>query len=667
MGRRKSQKSMKRSSRSRTRSSAQGDFFRFLFKWGLVAGLWLIIGVGLLTAWYARDLPDITEAMVFERRPTITVKAADGSVLQRYGDIKGESLRVEDLPPYLTYAILAVEDRRFYEHFGLDPWGVLRAFIVNVTRGSVVQGGSTITQQLAKNLFLSKDRTLKRKIQEALLAIWLERTLTKDEILSAYLNRVYLGSGAYGIDAAARVYYNKPATALTLRESATLAGLLKAPSRYSPAANPDLAAQRTQVVLNSMVDAGFIDKEQIDSLSKIPPSPRRKPSSGDTVRYFTDYIVSQLDDLIGTPDRDVVIETTLDVDVQNAAEAALTKGLLANADKNVSQGAVVVLRLDGAVTAMVGGRDYGMSEFNRATHALRSPGSSFKPVVYLTALEMGWRPSDLIVDEPMTEGKYRPQNYKGEYMGEVTLLEALTFSLNTVAVKLIQAVGPEAVIGTARRLGITANLEPNLSLALGSNGVPIIEMATAYAALGRGGYAVQPFSILRISDEEGSVYYEHTGEAFMRQVVSAQNINQITMMMRSVVDNGTGQGARFGVPVAGKTGTSQEFRDAWFIGFTDRYAAAVWVGNDDNSSMKRITGGSIPASVWRETMQVAQSKGGPSQRRSGFFQASTDFGFDNMISRLLGGDSFESPLEKVEAAPQPSSTPLGRHQWQFND
>lgn len=668
----------KSSSRGRASRSVTPEFREFagqIVKWGLVVGLWLSIMIGCLFAWYASELPDITEAMVFERRPTIIVKSNDGQIIDRYGDIKGASVTVEELPPHVVYAVLATEDRRFYSHWGIDPIGIMRAMGVNIIRGGYVQGGSTITQQLAKNLFLSRDRTLKRKIQEAMLAVWLEQKLTKDEILSAYLNRVYMGSGAYGIDAAAKVYFNKSVKELSVREAATLAGLLKAPSRYSPSANPDLAAERTQIVLESMVDAGFIEKKDFEKINAMPPSPRRKPSSGETIRYFTDYIVAQVEDLVGPMDKDIIVETTLDADIQKEAEEAITKGLLRwGTERNIGQGAAVVMRLDGAVVAMVGGRDYMSSEFNRATNSLRSPGSSFKPFVYLTALEQGIDMNDTIIDEPITEGKYRPQNYGNEYYGEVTIIEALTRSLNTVAVNLMKIVGPDSVISMARRLGITAELEPNLSLALGSNGVPVIQMATAYAALGRGGLAVEPFSIIKISDVDGNVYYERPKQHTARQVVARKHVYDLSTMMQSVVENGTGQAARLPYLAAGKTGTSQDFRDAWFIGFTNRYAAAVWFGNDDNSPMKRVTGGLVPAPAWREIMLKAMEKQGPDYGTVTSVQS--DFSFHDLMGRLLGGGDDTIVWEGAQpaaggndkAVPEgPGYTPLGRHQWDLNE
>ena len=662
-------KAAKKKKKSKDKS-AMGSFIGGSLKWLFVAGLWVALIGGLTLAWFARELPDITEQMIFERRPTITIKANDGTIIDRYGDIKGETVSVKDLPPHVSQAILAVEDRRFYYHFGIDPLGILRAFGVNVANLGFVQGGSTITQQLAKNLFLSRERTLKRKVQEAMLAIWLETKLTKDEILSAYMNRVYLGSGAYGVDAAARVYFNKPAKELTVRESATIAGLLKAPSRYSPSSNPSLSAQRTRVVLKAMEEAGFIDTAEYKKLDAMPPSPPRKPSSGDTIRYFTDYIVGQVEGVMGLPEEDIVVETTLDKDIQSAAEAAVTKAVLTYGDTyKIEQGAALVMGLDGSIIAMVGGRDYDLSEYNRVTNALRSPGSSFKPIVYLSALEHGWNPQSTIVDEPITEGKYRPQNYGGEYYGEVTLTQALTRSLNTVAFNLIKSVGPTEVIGLARRLGITADLEPNLSLALGSNGVPMMEMVTAYATLGRGGVAVEPFAIVSIKDSKGTILYEQSKERTARQVVARGYVYQITGMMQSVVQYGTGMAAQGPYMAAGKTGTSQDFRDAWFIGFTNSYAAAVWVGNDDNSPMKRVTGGMVPAPVWREIMTAASAK----QPKSYYniMSVSEDFSFQDLLGRLIG-TAPENPMEGGQQEmlrPKVDNAPIDNEKYkgQYND
>lgn len=623
--------------KKKAESGLLARLIKFGFKWGLVMGLWLFIVIGGLMLWYAAELPNITKSMVFERRPTVIIKASNGEIVDRYGDIKGEIVNVEDLPDHVKNAVLATEDRRFYSHFGMDPLGVARAFFVNITRGGFVQGGSTLTQQLAKNLFLTRERTLKRKIQELMLSFQLERELTKDEIFSAYLNRVYLGAGAYGIDAAARVYFNKSAKELNIREAATIAGLLKAPSRYSPSSNPELSAQRTKTVLNAMVDAGYITPEDVKKMAGMPPAPRRKPSSGQSIRYYTDYIVAQLDDLIGTVEQDITVETTLDVDVQAKLEEAITKNLLQyGKDYNVEQAAGMFMRLDGAVIALMGGKDYGASEFNRVTESLRPPGSSFKPIIYLTALEKGWTLNSLIIDEPIDYGSYKPRNFGNEYYGEVTLYQALTLSLNTVAVQLMKDVGPPAAIDMARRLGITADLEPNLSTALGSNGVPMTQMVTAYATIGRDGTAVDPYAIKRVLDKNGSVLFERTPPSQTRQVVARTDVAQLKTMLQSVIQNGTARAAILPYPAGGKTGTSQDFRDAWFIGFTDKYVGAIWFGNDDNSETKRLTGGSAPARTWRDVMMVAQSKGG--QSYGGFYNFDAEFGFDTLMNQILGDD-----------------------------
>lgn len=608
---------------------------------GVIAGIWGFIFLLLLTAWYAKDLPRLIDSPQFERHASIVIYGADGSQIGRYGEMKGLSVKVSELPPHLIYAVLATEDRRFYQHHGVDPVGIARAMAANLLHRRVLQGGSTITQQLAKNLFLSRERTLKRKIQEAMLAIWLERSLTKDEILSAYLNRVYLGSGAYGVDAAARIYFDKSAREVNLRESAILAGLLKAPSRYAPDSNPGLAAQRAKVVLSAMADAGYITKKEADAATLKTPHPERKPGDGDGVHYYTDWISAELDKMVGTGDKDLVVRTTLDPDIQKRAEAILAAALQESGEKlNVTQGALIVLDYDGAIRAMVGGRNYNASQFNRVTQSLRPPGSSFKPVVYLTALEQGWHPDDMINDAPLRIGRYRPQNYKNEYLGEVPLHTALTLSLNTAAVRLLQSTGVPAAIDTARRLGIHAALPHDLSLALGSGGVPMIEMAAAYATIGNGGAQVQPYGVTEITESSGRLLYRRSNVIVSgKRVFNPQAIGNLTHMMQEVVDEGTGRRAALPYRAAGKTGTSQDSRDAWFIGFTDQFVAAVWVGNDDNSPMKGVTGGSLPAGIWRDVMMAAHEKGGAFAPR---FPSSPD-----TMANDSAGDSFGGLIGRI--------------------
>ncbi|MGB1076874.1 MAG: transglycosylase domain-containing protein, partial [Bdellovibrionales bacterium] len=561
-------------------SAKKPSLLKRLFKFCFVLGLWATIALGLTLAWFAKDLPDITRKATFERRTAITVLANDGSVIARYGDHKGANLTIDDIPIDLVHALLAIEDRRFYYHFGLDPIGLARAMLVNVQKQRYVQGGSTITQQLAKNLFLTQERTLSRKIKEAMLAVWLEYKLTKDEIIAAYLNRVYLGSGAYGIDAASRVYFNKPATDLNLRESAIIAGLLKAPSKYSPRSNPDAAQARADVVINAMKDAGYLDGDKIKTTKFV--TPRKKPIGNNTNRYYSDWVIEQIDNIIGTPQQDLIIETTMDPQVQSAVAKTISETVQSKGERSgFTQGASIVMRPDGSVLAIVGGTNYARSQFNRATTALRPPGSSFKPIVYLTALNHGWAPDSLIMDEPITQGRYRPRNFGGKYHGEITLFEALTWSINTVAVNLAKDIGINEVISTARLMGIKADLEPDLSLSLGSSGVPMIEMVSAYATIATNGLSVEPYGIKKIKDTDDNVLYEYSPRGKHTQVLSGYTISQLQEMMNSVVVNGTGQAANPGFFAAGKTGTSQDYRDAWFTGFTNQYIASVWYGNDD--------------------------------------------------------------------------------------
>jgi penicillin-binding protein 1A len=626
---------------ARSRRSAQHDSPSFLWrmvKWAFVLGLWACLLMVGVMAWYARELPNIIENPKFKKEVSITVLANDGSVIGRYGDLKGNTLSIDDIPDHTINAVLATEDRRFYHHFGIDPIGLTRAIVVNLRSSKRTQGGSTITQQLAKNLFLTQDKTYKRKIQEALLALWLEKELTKDEILMAYLNRVYMGAGTYGIEAATRVFYNKPVKDLTLYESAVLAGLLKAPSRYSPLSNRKASHERGAVVIGAMLDAGVITEKQAkDALSRKPVKAEEDgDSTGPSSRYFADWIVDTLDNVIGTPKQDLIVETTLDPEVQEGAAAVLKDTVQKNIEKlRVSQGASIILRPDGSIVGMVGGIDYKKSQYNRTTQGMRQPGSSFKPIVYLAALEKGFTPYDLVVDEPITEGRYRPQNFGNKYYGELTLLEALTYSLNTVSVRLAKAVGIENVISVARRMGITADLEPSLALSLGSSEVSMLEMAQAYATIASGGHAIKAFGIKKIETKEGKTLYEYKQEAAPK-VFRSSDIDGLVTMMASVVQNGTGGGAA-GVALAGKTGTTQDHRDAWFDGFSNDYVAVVWFGNDDNKPMKGVTGGGLAAGTWKRIISAAKSDPTPSKYK---VMKSYDFAdeFGDLIGRIMSDD-----------------------------
>jgi len=582
-----------------------GGMGRLLLRWGAVASIWGFMAALFVLAWFAHDLPDISRAVQAERRPAVTLVDAAGTPFHRFGDLRGATVDVHSLPRHLIDAVVATEDRRFWSHFGLDPVGILRAAVANWQAGRVVQGGSTLTQQLAKNLFLTPDQTMKRKIQEALLALWLERTYTKDQILSAYLNRVYLGAGTYGVDAAARTYFNKPATQLSLRESAIIAGLLKAPSRYTPTANPDRAEARMMVVLNAMVEEGYITEEDVAAASDDIPVPGRKPGSTGDGRYYAAWVADQVGAFVGPDHGDLIVYTTFDPAIQRAAERHIAQLLRdKGAEAAVQQGAAVVMRPDGAVVALVGGRDYDGSQFNRAAQALRQPGSAFKPFVFLAALEAGYGPDSRVLDAPYRKGKWAPGNYDGRFRGEVTLREALAQSLNTATIRLMEATGVDQVRGMARRLGITADMRRDLSLALGTSEVTLLELTGAYATFANGGRAVIPFGIQEVRDSNGRLLYRRQGSG-AGLAVSAQDVAAMNQLLLGPITVGTGKAARLDRMAAGKTGTTQDYKDAWFIGFTADYVAGVWLGNDSGAPMKKVTGGSLPALLWRDIMTEA--------------------------------------------------------------
>ncbi len=446
-------------------------------KLGLLLLLWTAIVGSVVLGYFALTLPDTGELTRAERRPSVTILASDGSLLTTYGDLFGQPLTLKEMSPYLPKAVVATEDRRFYSHFGVDPIGLVRAAFANIAAGRIVQGGSTITQQLAKNLFLTPERSLSRKIQETLLALWLEHRFSKNQILEIYLNRVYLGAGTYGVDAAAHRYFHKSARQTTLYESAAIAGLLKAPTRFNPARDPDKSTARTAQVLAKMVDAGFVTSSQAMAALSGGSSLAAVAVTRPGARYFGDWVAEQLGDFADTGNRDLTVVTTLDPRMQAQAEAAVADVITREGGKMaVKEGALVAMSPDGAVRAMVGGRDYDQSQFNRATQAQRQPGSAFKPFVYLAGLEAGLQPSDQFVDEPMRIGNWQPRDYTGHYQGEMTLAEGLAQSVNTIAVQVAQRAGLGKVVAVAHRLGISSPLAPEVSLALGTNEVNLLEL-----------------------------------------------------------------------------------------------------------------------------------------------------------------------------------------------
>jgi len=605
--------------------------WRFL-KWGLVLGLWGVIAVGAVIAWYAYDLPDPARLAPAAKRTGVTLVTADGTPFATYGGVQGEPVTPAELPPHLVQAVLATEDRRFYEHFGLDVRGLARAAIANVFAGRVVQGGSTITQQLAKNLFLTPERSLKRKVQEGLLALWLERRFTKDEILAIYLNRVYFGAGAFGIDAAARTYFGKPARALALPEAVVVAGLLKAPSRYAPTRDLDLAWQRARDVLDNMVEAGFLSAAAAEAAKREPPALRHLAARSG--RYFADWVMAQIGAFLNGGG-DLTVVTTLDGRLQREAEQRLVALLEAEGPKrNAGQAAMVIMTPDGQVRAMVGGRDYGESQFNRATQAQRQPGSAFKPFVYLAAVEkIGLKPDSIRFDGPVQIGTWKPRNYRNAYRGEVNARQALAESLNSVAAQLARDVGIDRVIGVARRLGIASDLGRELGLALGADEVNLLELTAAYGAFANAGRGVWPVGVTEIRDSQGREIYKRLASG-PGPVIDETALYYMNDMLSAVITSGTGRAAAIGRPAAGKTGTTDDSRDAWFIGYTADYVAGVWVGNDDSSPMKDVTGSGLPARLWHDVMREAH-RGLPSRllpgREPGFL--------DRLRDTLFGGTS----------------------------
>ncbi|HVZ14511.1 MAG TPA: PBP1A family penicillin-binding protein [Bauldia sp.] len=578
--------------------------------WRLAKVAFLVFGIGFLgaagvIAYYAARLPATADWTVPAKQPSVRILAADGSLITNHSDTNGQSLSLDEMSPYLPEAVVAIEDRRFYYHFGIDPIGLIRAAFTNIAAGGVVQGGSTLTQQLAKNLFLTPDRTFQRKIQEMILAVWLEMRLSKKQILELYLNRVYLGAGAYGVDAAAHRYFGKSARTLNLAEAATIAGLLKAPSYYSPIANPAAAKARATQVLQAMREAGTISDKEVSLAEATKVAPVNDVADG-SGRYVADWVMDQLPDYVGSVDRDIIVDTSIDLRLQAAAASAISQTLDESGKKyGVGQAAMVAIDPDGAVKALVGGRDYASSPFNRAVSAMRQPGSSFKPFVYLTALEDGLIPETVRVDQPVSIAGWKPQNYEKDYKGPVTLTTALALSLNTVSAQLTAEVGPQAVVATAHRLGISSPLEATPSIALGTSEVTPLEMTAAFVPFSNGGRGIIAHVINRITDDKGNVLYQRSGTG-RGQVIDPLYVGMMNAMLEQTVLAGTGQRAKIpGWQSAGKTGTSQDFRDAWFIGYTAALTTGVWFGNDDDSPTKKASGSNLPALAWNRFMSVA--------------------------------------------------------------
>ncbi|MGG5820142.1 transglycosylase domain-containing protein [Falsiroseomonas sp. HW251] len=586
---------------------AAGGGLRWL-RWLVLLSVWGGIALGALLLVLTWDLPRTDIALNQTRRPGVTLEAADGRVIATSGDVVGDVVRLRDLPAHVPAAIVAIEDRRFRQHLGIDPIGIARAAWVNWTTGRVAQGGSTLTQQLAKNLFLTPERSLRRKAQEAILALWLEWRFSKDELLEIYLNRVYLGAGAYGVDAAARLFFGVPATRLSVWQAAILAGLPKAPSRLNPRTNPEGAAARGVEVLDAMAETGALTRQQASLATeqmRIPPRPSR--ASG----WFADWVMDDLADRF-PGNADLTLRTTLDLRMQAVVESRLETVLAgAGARARVTQGAVILMEANGNIRAMAGGRDYRTSQFNRAVQARRQPGSAFKPFVFLAAIERGATPADPVADGPLTLGGWSPGNGTWRPRGEISLEEALAHSVNTAAVRILQrAGGPREAAAVARRFGLAGPFPNDATVALGTGEVTLLELTRAYAAFANGGLLPAPRGLASARADGHAV---PVAPPSATRAASAEDAAAIRRMLEAVVARGTGRAAQpaGGRQVAGKTGTTQDYRDAWFLGFTSGSVAGsaaplvigIWLGNDDGSAMLEVSGGSLPARLAREILE----------------------------------------------------------------
>ena len=573
-------------------------WFFLLLKIGIAASLMGLLIVGIFVAVARNEIKSFEDLKTSPNGQMIRVRAADGTVIQTLGPSYGRWVSVKQLPKDMKDAMVAVEDRRFYYHPGVDPIGIVRSIYVRMTNGKWSQGGSTITQQLARTVYLNNRREFGRKIREIILSMAMETKFSKDQILELYLNKVYFGGGAFGVDAASRKFFDHSAEELTLAESAIIAGLVKAPSHYSPTADAQAAIGRAGVVIEVMQDAGMITAAQA---AQVKPAKVKLASqkSQDSVRYFTDWALPQLDSLIDETEKPIDVWTTIDLSMQRAASASLSAYV-----PRGSQGAVVTLDRDGAVRAMVGGTDYAKSNYNRAVTALRQPGSSWKAFVYLTALEAGFRPDDKVVDGPVTIDGWTPKNSGGSYAGEITLRTAFAYSKNTVAAKIGAEVGTGAIANMARRFGISTPISSGPAMVLGSSETRVIEMTRAFASIAAKGRSVTPYAISKVTTIDGDVIYKHkasTGTQLVQPYVAAG----VTDLMQSAVAAGSGRAAQIGRPAAGKTGTTSSNKDGWFLGFSSGLTTGVWMGRDDARAVGNLQGGNAPATAWGAYMRVA--------------------------------------------------------------
>ena len=559
---------------------------------------WSIFFLSIFLAYCIYDLPDISNLNLKPKQPSIVIKDINDIVLAKYGDTYGNALTFNQLPRILVKAVIATEDRKFFQHHGIDFLGILRAAYYNQKAGKTIQGGSTITQQLAKILFLTPEKNLKRKIQEAILAILLEKNFSKEHILAIYLNRVFLGQGIFGIDAAAHYYFGKNIQDLTLYEVAVIVGMLKAPSKYSPIYNKKLSLMRAKQVLINMHDASYISYQQMRTAKPPMFMPRESGRGALKNLYFTDYIIEMLPEIVGNINNNIIVYTTFDIHMQNKLEEVLTNTLnYSEKQYNISQVAAICIEKDGAIKAMMGGKSYIQSQFNRATTAQRQPGSAFKLYVYLNALEKGLDINEYIEDKPIRIGKWSPKNYSRKFLGSITVKEAFAKSINTVAVRLSEHYGRKNVINTAYKLGVVGNLQNIPSIALGTGELTLQELTASYASITNSGHLTTPYAILKITKNNKIIYKKQ--KVPVKKVLSNNTVKNMLKLLESSVSYGTSSDAKIkNLKIYGKTGTTQNYRDAWFIGFNDNLITGVWVGNDDNKPMKNVTGGKIPLLIW---------------------------------------------------------------------
>ena len=573
-------------------------FFRRLFVWSFSLGLIGVLALAVAVGLAAQSLPSYDQLKASQNEQMIVVRARDGTQIVSLGPSYGKWLPTAQIPQVMKDAILSTEDRRYYNHIGIDPVGVARSFYVRYQQGRFRQGGSTITQQLARTVFLNNSRTFGRKVREAVLALALEWKFSKDQILELYLNKVYFGGGAYGIDSASRKFFAHPGSTLSLPEAAIIAGLVKAPSHYAPTADAEAAVSRAQVVLGLMIENGKVSAEQARGVD-LKGIKFAQEGGQNSVRYFTDWALPQLDLLLGENTKPIEVWTTLDLKLQNSAASAIKNNVPAG-----TQGALVSMDRDGAVLAMVGGTDYVTSNYNRAVNAVRQPGSAWKLFVYLAALEAGYTPSTEVVDEPVTIQGWSPHNSGGGFAGKIDVRTAFAYSKNTVAAQLGNEVGFSSVASMARRFGITTPISTVPSMVLGSNEVRVIDMTRAFAAVSARGKSIEPYGISKVITTDGEVLYNHEARSGV-QLVPENVANGITDLLQSAVAIGTGQAAQIGRPVAGKTGTTTSNKDGWFLGFSSGITTGVWMGRDDNRPVAGLQGGHAPARAFAAYMKVA--------------------------------------------------------------